>query len=320
MKKICIVGYGSIGKTHAAALEKVDDVEFYAVCDIDSEKIEKCQQNYSVISYLDFDEMLMNEEIDGVHICTPHHLHFEMIEKAIKAGKKVVCEKPVTRTKEEFEKLLALKDSDKVCVVLQNRFNNSVIKMKELIESGNYGKIKMARGILTWYRTMDYYNHDEWRGKWDTEGGGVLINQAVHTLDYFYYLVGEVTSVKAKMANFSLEEIEVEDTFMARLLIEDHIPAVFFATNAYGRNAAPFFEVELENGLLRYIDKKLYLDGEVVAEDSKSTGGKDYWGNGHERAFKNFYEQGTYFSPQDVKNTMETMFAMYESAKNYEKN
>ena len=314
MSNVCIVGYGAIGKTHAAALEKVKNAEFYAVCDIDYSKIEKCKETYQVLSYSNFDEMLLDKEIDGVHICTPHHLHFEMIKKALEAGKKVVCEKPVTRTQEEFEKLLNLKDADKVCVVLQNRFNTSIVKMKEIIGSGELGNVKMAKGILTWHRTMDYYNQDEWRGKWNTEGGGVLINQAVHTLDYFNYLVGEVTSVRAKMANFSLDEIEVEDTFMARLIINHHIPAVFFATNTYGKNSAPLFEIELEKGFLRYMDKKLYLDGELIAEDSKPTGGKDYWGNGHERAFRNFYEEGKYFSPQDVKNTMETMFAMYQSA------
>lgn len=318
MKKVCIVGYGAIAKTHASALEKVDQATFSAVCDIDSERIEKCLESHQVKTYTDFDEMLLDKEIDSVHICTPHYLHFEMIKKALAAGKEVVCEKPVTRTKEEFEELLTIEGSEKVCVVLQNRLNPSIVKMKELIDGGTLGKVKMARGVLTWHRTMDYYNQGEWRGKWATEGGGVLINQAVHTMDYFNYLVGEVTSVKAKMANFSLNEIEVEDSVMAYLMIKGEIPGVFFATNAYGRNASPFFEVELEEGVLRYIDKKLYLNGEVIEEDSKSAStisGKDYWGNSHEKVFKRFYDEGKFFSPHDVKNTMETMFAMYESAR-----
>ena len=210
-----------------------------------------------------------------------------------------------------------LEGSEKVCVVLQNRLNTCIATMKEIIEKETYGKVKMARGILTWFRDMSYYNQAEWRGKWDTEGGGVLINQAVHTMDYFSYLIGEVTDVKARMANFSLDEIEVEDTFMARLVMKGNIPGIFFATNAYGKNAAPLFEVELEEGTLRYIDKKLYMNGEQIAEDTKSVStvnGKDYWGNSHERIFTSFYQDGTHFSPQDVKNTMETMFKMYKSA------
>ena len=318
MKKVCIVGFGAIAKTHASALEKVDSSTFFAVCDIDQSKIEKCLETYQVKAYTDFDEMLKDKEIDSVHICTPHHLHFEMIAKALRAGKKVVCEKPITRTREEFEQLLSLDGSENVCVILQNRLNPSIAKMKELIDGGTLGAVKMARGVLTWYRNMDYYNQGDWRGKWDTEGGGVLINQAVHTMDYFNYLIGEVTSVQAKMTNFSLPEIEVEDTVMARLIMKNEIPGMFFATNAYGKNSSPFFEVELEEGTLRYIDKKLYLNGEVIIEDSISknaVNGKDYWGNSHEKVFKRFYGEGKWFSPQDVKNTMETMFEMYESAK-----
>jgi len=318
MKKVCIVGFGAIAKTHASALEKVGHATFSAVCDIDPAKIEKCLESHSVKTYTDFDEMLLDKEIDSVHICTPHHLHFEMIKKALAAGKKVVCEKPVTRTKEEYNELLRLENSDQVCVILQNRLNPCIVRMKELIDGGSLGKIVMARGILTWHRTMEYYNQGEWRGKWATEGGGVLINQAVHTLDYFNYLVGEVTSVQAKMSNFSLSEIEVEDSVMAHLVMEEEIPGVFFATNAYGKNASPFFEVEMEEGTLRYIDKKLFLNGEVIEEDKKSASvvsGKDYWGNSHEKVFKRFYEEGKFFSPHDVKNTMETMFAMYESAR-----
>lgn len=318
MKKVCVVGYGAIAKTHVSALEKVENATFSAVCDIDQSKIEKCLEMYQVKTYTDFDEMLKDKEIDSVHICTPHHLHFEMIKKALAAGKEVVCEKPVTRTKEEFAELLDLERSEKVCVVLQNRLNPCIAKMKDLISGGTLGSVKMARGVLTWHRTMDYYNQGEWRGKWATEGGGVLINQAVHTMDYFNYLVGEVTSVKAKMANFSLDEIEVEDSVMAHLMMKGEIPGVFFATNAYGKNASPFFEVELEEGTLRYIDKKLYFNGEVIEEDKKSStevSGKDYWGNSHQKVFKRFYEEGKFFSPLDVKNTMETMFAMYESAR-----
>lgn len=317
MKNVCIVGYGAIAKTHASALEKVEHATFSAVCDIDPAKIEACLETYSVKSYTDFDEMLLDKEIDSVHICTPHYLHFEMIKKALAAGKDVVCEKPVTRTKEEYKELLRMEHSDKVCVVLQNRLNPCIAKMKELIDGNSLGKVLMARGVLTWHRTMEYYNQGDWRGKWDTEGGGVLINQAVHTMDYFNYLIGEVTSVQAKMTNFSLPEIEVEDTVMAHLMMKNEIPGVFFATNAYGKNASPFFEVELEEGTLRYIDKKLYLNGEVILEDSISknaVNGKDYWGNSHEKIFKRFYEEGKWFSPQDVKNTMETMFEMYESA------
>ena len=314
MKKVCIVGYGAIGPIHAAAISKVEHAKLYAVCDIDEERIEKCCKEYSVITYSEFDEMLSDENIDCVHICTPHHLHFEMIKKALRAGKEVVCEKPVTRTQEEFDELLQLENVSRVCVLFQNRYNPCIIKLKEIIESNEHGQIKAVKGIVTWNRTMDYYNTDAWRGKWDTEGGGVLINQSVHTLDYFSYLIGDIKSIQARRANFSLKEIEVEDTFMAHFLFENDVPGVFFATNSYGITAPPEFEVVMEKATLRYIDKKLYCNGNVIEEDSTPALGKYYWGRGHEIAIKNYYDLQKFFNPYDVRGTMNTMFAMYRDS------
>ena len=316
MKNVCIVGYGSIGPTHAAAVAKLSSAKLYAVCDIDPERRAKCAEQYSVIEYADFDEMLKDENIDSVHICTPHHLHFEMAKKAIAAGKYVVCEKPVTMTEEEFDSLCELDTCGKVCVVFQNRFNPSVEALKSLVNSGELGAVKTAKAIVTWRRGASYYAHDEWRGKWATEGGGVLINQSVHTLDYFGYLLGEIKSVRAQMTNFAIPEIEVEDTFSASLRLGNGQRAIFFATNAYGADSAPIFEVIFEKGTARYDDGKLFVNGQVVAEDSKPKMGKMYWGRGHEMLFESFYDKGEIVSLESVKTTMKTMFAMYKSAKN----
>ena len=307
MKNICIVGYGSIGPVHARSLEGVENAKLYAICDIIPERANAC----GVIAYTDFDQMLKDENIDSVHICTPHYLHFEMIKKALAAGKEVVCEKPVTMTSKEFHQLLELENSNKVCVVLQNRLNPCIEKLKALMPE--LGKINAIKGVLTWHRSMDYYNSEEWRGKWATEGGGLLINQAVHTLDLMTHLGGGVKSVQAHKANFSLKDIEVEDTFTAHLNFGG-FTGVFFATNAYATNSSVQLEIVFDNTIVRYMDSKLYLNGEVVCEDSKSEYGKSYWGSGHHKLFKNFYDHGKYFSPHDIKNTMHTMFAMYESS------
>lgn len=307
MKNICIVGYGAIGPVHARSLENVENAKLYAVCDIIPERANAC----GVISYTDFDQMLKDENIDSVHICTPHYLHFEMIKKALAAGKEVVCEKPVTMTSDEFHQLLELESSCKVCVVLQNRLNPCIEKLKEIMPE--LGKINAIKGILTWHRSMDYYNSEAWRGKWATEGGGLLINQAVHTLDLMAHLGGGVKSVQAYKANFSLKDIEVEDTFTAHLNF-GNFTGVLFATNAYATNSSVQIEIVFEKALVRYMDSKLYLNDEVICEDAKAEYGKSYWGSGHHKLFKNFYDKREFFSPHDIKNTMHTMFAMYESA------
>ena len=316
MKNICIVGYGAIGPVHAKALETVENAKFYAVCDIDEEKRKKCRSTYDVKEYADFDEMLLDPKIDGVHICTPHYLHFTMIQKALMAGKTVVTEKPVTRTKEEYDSLLKLDKSGKVCVVLQNRLNPCVQKMKELVKSGELGAVKAVKAVLTWHRDKAYYESGCWRGKWETEGGCLLINQAIHTLDLFHYVVGDIVSVKANMFNYSLKNvIEAEDTLVAYLGFADNVQGIFFATNAYGANSAPLFEIVFEKGVARYMDKQLWIDGRVIAEDVQTLVGKDYWGSGHARLIKQYYDEQKYFTVFEAKNTMETVFEMYKQAR-----
>ncbi len=316
MKNACIVGYGAIGPIHAKSLENIETARFYAVCDINPQRIEKCQKDYDVMAYADFDQMLLDSEIDCVHICTPHYLHFEMIKKALSCGKSVVCEKPVTMTLAEYDSLLELDGADRVCVVLQNRFNPCAKKFKELAESGVMGSLKTARAVVTWDRDADYYNQDKWRGRWATEGGGVLINQAVHTLDYFSYILGGAKSVKAQMSNFTLcDVIEVEDTVTASIVLKNGEKAVMFATNAYGQDKVPEFEAVFENGVIRYENSTLYVDGKPVETDKTGNGKKAYWGVGHEALFENYYGKDEYFSPADIKDTMHTLFAMYESAR-----
>lgn len=313
MKKVCIAGYGAIGPIHAKALEAIERVQLYGVCDIDPDRRRLCREQYDVTGYEDFDAMLADTQIDSVHICTPHHLHYEMARKALAAGKSVVLEKPAARTRQEWNNMMGLKDADKVCLVLQNRLNPCVQRLRELISDGSLGNVKAARAVLTWQRDRAYYESADWRGRWSTEGGGLLINQAIHTLDFFSYLLGGIRKVRTTMCNHTLEGlIEVEDTLAAHLELAGGIRGVFFATNGYSENSSPFFEISFEKGIARYLDRKLWINGQMTAEDTSATVGKDYWGSGHSLLLRNFYEKGVYFSPFDVKNTMETVFAMYE--------
>ncbi len=313
---VCIVGYGAIGPVHAKALSYVENATLYAVCDIDKKRADKGAAEYSAKAIYSFDECINDENIESVHICTPHFLHFEMIKKALDAGKRVVCEKPLVMTKEEFDLICAHENSDKICVVIQNRLNPCIQSLKELCSTEKLGKIKAVKGILTWHRDEKYYNSDAWRGKWATEGGGVLINQAIHTLDFFSYLAGEICGIKATFQNFSLENvIEVEDTVCAYLKYSSGINGIFFATNAYSQNSMPYFEIAFENGTARYIDAKLYINGQCVEEDTLPADKKKYWGKSHDILIKNYYEKNEYFTVSGIKNTMNTLFAIYESAK-----
>lgn len=315
MKNVCVVGFGAIGKVHTEAIIKTEKGRLYGVCDNDSAKLDSAKEKYDIKTYQSFDEMLENDEIDSVHICTPHYLHYEMIEKALKKGKIVLCEKPVVMTAEELEKLKKL-DTSRLYIVFQNRLNPCSVKLKEICDSGELGSLVSAKCILTWNRDMKYYNSGEWRGKLATEGGGVLINQAVHTLDFFSYVFGGVKSVRAKMTNFTLPEIEVEDTFCASLNLNCGAKGIFFATNGYGVNSFPDIEAVFEKGKVKYFDGILFSEGKILERDSGEYKGKTYWGNGHEHLIKNLYDFNEGFKLESALNTMETMFSMYESARN----
>ncbi len=319
MDKVCIVGYGAIGPVHAIGLERTAHAELYAICDCDRERLKKGLEKYpDAVTYESFDEMLLDAEIDAVHICTPHYLHFEMAKKAVLAGKKVVIEKPVTMLPEEFDELLELcKNSpNKVCIMLQNRFCNCVKRLKE--EAGRLGKLKGIFAALTWDRDMDYYAQDAWRGKLATEGGGVLINQAVHLLDMMMYIGGEAENVRASMSTKKLE-LEIEDTLDAFITFKNGARGCFYATNNYATNSPFRLEAVFENGTLRYEDKNLYLIKEGNIEKLEGDGygfcGKNYWGLGHEMVIDSFYGGGEYPTIFDAEITMKTMFAIYEEAR-----
>lgn len=316
MKNVCITGWGAIAPLHADALLKTNNVRFYAVCDTDEKKLHNCVEEFRVICYTSFDEMLMDEQIDAVHICTPHYLHYEMIIKALRAGKKVVCEKPVVMTMDELLRLEEEQNADNVCVLFQTRLNSCVINLKNIVNSGKLGKITGLKGMVTWYRDNEYYKSAEWRGKMSTEGGGVLINQAIHTLDLMVYLGGNIKSVEGNVYNYSLKnEIEVEDTVSARLKFQDGAVGILFATNAYVKNDSPEIEIVFEKGVANYAGGKLFINGEMIAEDERTNIGKDYWGSGHLGVVKRFYETGEGVRIRDVSNTMKALFSIYKSSK-----
>ena len=313
---ICIVGYGAIGPVHAESVSLIDGINLYAICDTDKVRADEGAKQYSCKAYYDFDECLRDENITSVHICTPHYLHFEMIKKAVDAGKKVVVEKPATMKKDEFYFLLENYKHAPVFPIIQNRTNKCIKTLKSIIsKDSSLGKLIGVKGIVAWYRDENYYKSGDWRGTKEFEGGGVLINQAVHTLDLLTYFGGEVDSVTATASNKSLKGvIEVEDTVDAYIKFKNGATGVFYATNSYTPGSSVFVDVVFENAHFRYIDGKLYKNDELLCEDEAKFLGKAYWGSGHERTFYDHYIKNETLTLFDVKSTMDTMFAIYESA------
>ena len=134
--------------------------------------------------------MLADKNVDTVHICTPHFLHAPMTIQAMKIGKDVVLEKPAAINQKEFEKILKVQHETgkKICLMLQNRTNACIVKLKEICESHIYGNMTGVFGSMTWDRQPEYYTNSDWKGKYATEGGSLLINQAIHLLDLIGFM------------------------------------------------------------------------------------------------------------------------------------
>ncbi len=328
MLNAAIIGYGNIGPTHARALEKAENARIYIICDNQFERAERGALEHGCRAERDFDAVLKDKAVDVVHICTPHYLHKDMAVAALAAGKHVVLEKPLAMNHEELAELVeAEKASDKqICIMFQNRTNNAACVLKNMVDQKIYGEIKAVSAFATWERDEAYYKADAWRGKWATEGGGVLINQAVHLLDLMCYIGGKPVSVKASISNKHLESvIEVEDTVDALITYEGGYRGCFYASNAYGVTTPQQLVVEFENGRLRYSDNFLFEfigDGEpkVLAGNNKETPGKSCWGAGHITviaSYYNFLENGGK-NPSPLSGgivTSKLLYSIYESGK-----
>ncbi len=297
--KVSLVGCGNISKTHLPILSNLDGVHLSSVCDEIPERANKAAKEYKCRAFFDFETMLREDDPDCVHICTPHYLHVEMARSALSKGINVLCEKPLAISGESLSLLrkTAAESGAVLGVCFQNRYNEAVIKAKEIIESKEFGKLLAARGNVSWFRNSEYYS-DSWHGKLSKEGGGVLVNQAIHTADLLRYLVGsDVETIEAHVFNDSLKNIcEVEDTAVVRYEFKNGIIGILNATNAFSLNADVTLDFYFEHGDRLHIEGlELYRikdDGsfEKLTENSKDNfHGKSYWGNGHFALIRDFY-------------------------------
>jgi len=201
MVNIAVVGVGRMGSKHAYnAAKRVKNANLVAVCDIDIEKAKLISKKLKTKAYTDVDEMLEKEKLDAVIIATPHYSHVEIAMKCLDKGINILCEKPISVTTIEAQKLVEkAKETNLVCSMMYNqRTNRMYIKAKELISLGVIGKIQRVNFTITdWYRAQFYYNMGGWRASWSGEGGGTLINQCVHQLDLLQWLCGMPKLVKS---------------------------------------------------------------------------------------------------------------------------
>lgn len=306
MFRVALIGCGAIAKTHVTFLSKMPDVRIAALCDIKPDRAELLAADRGVEApvYSDYIKMLDEVRPDAVHICTPHYLHVPMAVEALKRDIHVLTEKPVCMDEKQKAELdRACRESRaRIAVSFQNRCLERNRRLKELIDSGEYGKIRSVFGNVLWKRTEDYYVSSGWRGKFATEGGSVMINQAIHTLDLLLWICGDPDTVSGMTANFHLRGvIETEDTAVARLTYPGGVTAIFLASTANSVSAPVGLEFRCEKGVLALRDGDLFINGEAQGlTDPVLESGKADWGIGHRLFFEEFYRSLSNGTPVPV--------------------
>ncbi|MFC4945899.1 Gfo/Idh/MocA family protein [Pseudonocardia sp. GCM10023141] len=299
--RAAVVGCGDISAVHLDALLADPDVHTVGVCDVDPDRRSAAAQRAGCAGFADVAAMLTAVAPDVVHVCTPHHLHAEQAAECLAGGISVLLEKPVARTVAEAERLaIAAGNSSAVLgVCFQNRYNATSRALRDRLDEGSLGRVLGGRASVTWSRDAAYYAHRSWRGRWASAGGGVLMNQAIHTLDLLQWFLGPVSDVRGTAATLALAGvIEVEDTAAIQLhhrtAAGDVVPSVFHATNGHVENAPITVEIRTELATLR-LDTELtvtHVDGrvETVAEAATAAGERSYWGASHALLIRDFHQ------------------------------
>jgi UDP-N-acetyl-2-amino-2-deoxyglucuronate dehydrogenase len=230
-----IIGCGAIGPTHAGAIQQIEDAQLVAVGDVVPERAKSMAEKFGVPNvYTHVDDLLNDKNVDVVCLATPSGTHAQTAIAALQAGKHVIVEKPMEISLDACDRMIAAQQRSgrQLAVISQHRFDAASQLVKELIDTGKLGKIFLATAEVKWWRTQEYYDSGDWRGTWALDGGGALMNQAIHTIDLLQWLVGGVASVFAKTKTASHERIEVEDTAVATLNFHNGAIGTFVASTA----------------------------------------------------------------------------------------
>ena len=297
-----VIGAGAIHICHINALRQIPGVALRALVDTESVKGLKLAMGYQCRFYQDYREMLLDDAIDVVHICTPHVEHKPMILAALAAGKHVFCEKPVGMNRSELVDITraAEQASGLLGVCYQNRYNPTSLRIRQALDVSELGKMLSIKAVLTWSRSGTYYSESPWRGRLATEGGCLLIIQAIHTLDLLQWFAGGVTRVKGVVDSGELAAVtEGEDSAMATLHFANGARGLFYASNCNTTDSPLLMEIHCERGSLLLNDNTLWrvTSGEhitLASDDSPDGSVKSYWGLGHQQAIRRFYHAITH--------------------------
>jgi len=328
--KVGIVGCGRISVVYKDVFHKCEDriTVGYAVDKV-LERARAFAEDFDSCGYSNNFEDILEQELDVVHICTPHHLHKEQVIKCLNAGFNVLTEKPMAITLKDADEMIeaANRSGKKFGVIFQNRYIEGVREAKRLIKQGKLGKIVGAWSLLTWWRPPSYYECD-WKGRWDTEGGGVLIDQAIHSIDLVQHLVDSpVKWIHGHIDNRVLKNVEVEDVADAAIGFENGCIYSLFATNYYVHNAPIQIEILGEKGKINIKGFDVTIEIEGNSYEVKPAPltdvefkGQGYWGTYHYEQISEYYDcvindKPVTINGKEGRKALEIVLGVYRSAR-----
>lgn len=245
-----IIGCGMISRFHARAIKDIRGAKLVACYSSSPASADKFAAEQQCTAYHSLEGLLKDPAVNVVTICTPSGAHLEPCLAAAKAGKHVIVEKPLEITLKRIDAMIAACDKAGVMLatIFPSRFHRSSQLMKQAIDAGRLGRLTLGDAYVKWYRTQQYYDSGAWRGTWSLDGGGALMNQAIHSVDLLTWMMGPVAEVTAHTAMLAHERIEVEDTAVATLKFESGALGVIEASTAAWPGDLKRIEIHGTNG------------------------------------------------------------------------
>lgn len=327
--RVAVIGCGGISPLHLRAAAESPDAKLVACCDIDRERARAAAAEYGIRAYTDFRKMLRRKRPGAVHICLPHHLHTLVANYCFMKKIHVISEKPMAIDMESAARTVRYAElsGKQYGVIFQCRYHATSQLVKRALDEGKLGRILSVRSVLTWNRPDSYYAGSDWKGTWEKEGGGVLIDQAIHTIDLVNWLVNsEPVEISCTMANRAHPTLDVEDSAEGLVIFENGVRYGFYCMNNYETDSPIEIRLACEKGevVFGYEDATItYSDGTVerAHEDGVTLDGDHiYRGTRHAHQIGQFYraclgEEELEISGAAVLSTHRLLFALYEAAK-----
>ncbi|MEQ8905973.1 Gfo/Idh/MocA family oxidoreductase [Ekhidna sp.] len=300
--RVGIIGCGRIAQRHAKHIQNL--ARLMAVCDVNEERAQELGEAYDVPFFTSADELLKNEEMDVVAVCSPNGLHAAHTIDSLNAGFHVLCEKPMALSSSDCEEMIktAERCNKRLFIVKQNRFNPAIEAVKEKIDAGDFGRIYSIQLNCFWNRNFDYYKKSDWKGTKNLDGG-TLFTQFSHFIDLLYWMIGDVEEASAMIENYAHKEIiEFEDTGVVSLKFKNGVlGTINYTVNSFAKNMEGSITIFGEKGTVKvggqYLNKLDYqsFEGEEIGELRAGNPANEYGEyqgsmSNHDRVYENLID------------------------------